>query len=135
MRLVIDTNVLISALVADSKTRELIIDSNHKLYSPDYLLSEIRKYEEELIEKSGLREHEFRTLLVLLLNEVSIIPIEEYRRELEKAKEIMEKIDVRDVPFLACALAKNAKIWSDDYHFERQKLVDSLKTQEVLQKR
>ena len=33
----------------------------------------------------------------------------------------MNKIDPKDTPFIAAALATESDIWSDDAHFEKQK--------------
>lgn len=134
MRLVVDANILISALIADSKTRELIIDLDHEFYSPDFLKTEIRKHKNELLEKSGLKESDFRSLMILLLERINVVPIEEYEEKLARSKEVMRKIDLKDAPFLACALAKNAKIWSDDGHFQKQNLVPALETHELVRR-
>ena len=48
-----------------------------------------------------------------------------------KAKEIMGKIDKDDVIFIATALAKNAVIWSDDKHFQKQKEIKIFTTKEI----
>mgnify|MGYP001616924247 CR=1 FL=1 len=47
MILVIDTNILFAALLRDSKTREILIDSPLVLYAPETIIKEIRKYENE----------------------------------------------------------------------------------------
>ena len=40
---------------------------------------------------------------------------------MNEAKEIMDKIDPSDTPFIALALVvENDGIWSDDRHFEEQ---------------
>jgi len=44
MKFVIDSNVLISALILDSVTRELILETEKELYSPDFLESKINKH-------------------------------------------------------------------------------------------
>lgn len=132
MRLAIDTNVLISALVADSKTRKLILESDHEFYSPDYLEIEVREHEDELIEKSGLTDSDFKSLWTLLFDEIEVVPREVYSEELEESREIMKEIDVKDAPFLACALAKDAKVWSDDKHFQKQDLVAVVKSSELI---
>lgn len=55
--------------------------------------------------------------------------IESYIAE---AKEIMDKIDANDTPFIAAALSKNCGIWSDDAHFQKQNKVKAWKTEELL---
>jgi predicted nucleic acid-binding protein len=41
MELIVDTNIFISAMVSDSKTREILMDSNHIFYAPEYSKTEI----------------------------------------------------------------------------------------------
>ena len=47
MILIVDVNVIISALIKDSKSREVLTFSSFIFYSPDTLLESIEKYEEE----------------------------------------------------------------------------------------
>ena len=42
MKLVIDTNIVISALIKDGKTREIIMSGKFELVSPDFVLDEMR---------------------------------------------------------------------------------------------
>lgn len=58
MRLVLDVNVLISALIRDSTTRNIIINSEFDFYFPEPSLNKIRKYQAYIIGKSGLSEIE-----------------------------------------------------------------------------
>jgi predicted nucleic acid-binding protein len=45
----------------------------------------------------------------------------------------MGKIDKKDVPFIAAALALNCSIWSDDKHFKKQKEIKIFTTKEVME--
>ena len=44
MRLIIDANILFSALIKDSSTAKLLIDDKLKLYAPEFLFEEFAKY-------------------------------------------------------------------------------------------
>lgn len=54
MKLVVDANVVISALIADSKTRKLIVTLEPDLLTPELVHDEIENYEELIVEKSGM---------------------------------------------------------------------------------
>lgn len=54
MKLVVDANVVISALIADSETRELIITLEPDLLTPEFVHDEIENYEKLIVEKSGM---------------------------------------------------------------------------------
>ena len=44
MKIVLDTNILISALIKDSITRKIIFESNSEFYYPETSLHELRKH-------------------------------------------------------------------------------------------
>lgn len=133
MRFVIDTNIIISALLKDSISRELILELNEDLYSPDFLEIEIEEHKDTIMKKSGLDEPELDNLITLLLDDVIVVPEENYKTELDKAKEVLGDTDMKDVPFLAVAVEKNAFIWSDDEDFEEQEKVEVWKTEKMIE--
>ena len=53
MKIVIDTNVLMAGLLKDSIVRAMLLSKNIKFFIPEHALDEIRKYEDELLKKSG----------------------------------------------------------------------------------
>jgi len=73
MNIVIDTNILTSALIKDSKTRSLIIKSNQTFLLPEFELIEIKNHKPEILRKSGLSDMEFNSLFVNMLKYVKII--------------------------------------------------------------
>ncbi len=132
MIFVIDVNVVISALIKKGKSRELLIDSPFMLYSPETLLPSIRKYENVILEKSGLSKEDFETLLSLILENIEVIEKGGYENYLEEADKILGHIDKEDVPYIALALSRvNDGVWSDDRHFQQQKRIKIWKTEDV----
>lgn len=68
MELVIDTNIVFSAIVKNSVSRFLLLNPNLILYSPEGLISEIEEHKEEIREKSTqFMEKLFKYLLLILL--------------------------------------------------------------------
>ncbi len=121
MRLVIDTNRLVAGVLKDSSSRELILSGRFEFYSPDQLVIEIKKYEDHLTEKGRLEHGQFDTILNALLDNIILVPYEEFRLEFEEAIGIMLDIDVKDAPFLAVGMALGLDgIWSEDRHFQGQ---------------
>jgi len=120
MIVVIDTNVIISALIKDSLTRKVIIESGLNFVYPEISLHELRKHKKTIVDKSGLPEKDIDKLLDKLLEYVVLIPTEVVKSHLDEAKIIIQKIDPNDVVFIAASLAfRDAVIWSDDRDFER----------------
>ena len=132
MRIIIDSNVLFSALIKDSITRKIILDYDSLFLFPSYIFEEMEKHKKELFLKSGMDEDEFYTLLELILKKVLVIPNEMFVPYRKEALSIVKDIDPDDVIFVACALAyPSSIIWSDDKKLKNQNKVNVLSTKEI----
>jgi predicted nucleic acid-binding protein len=132
MKIVIDTNILMSALIKSSVTRRIILDSYFDFYYPEISMNELRKHENLILAKSKLRKKEYDELLENLLERVILIPTKFFSESLEEANNEMKLIDPDDVVFLACAISLNADIWSNDGDFQKQKKVKVFTTEEFM---
>ena len=133
MKLIIDTNILISALIKDSTTRKIIFYSPIELYYPEISSKEIEDNKDIILQKTGLDENDYNALLQELMKFVTLIPYKDFENKLMEANEIFGKIDVDDVIFIALALStQNNGIWSDDTDFGRQDNIKIWKTKDVL---
>ena len=131
MKLIVDTNVLISALIKDSVTRKIIMHFKARLYSPKFLQEEVDKYKPKILRKANINETEFRVLFDQIKSKIIFLESESLSSRYDEAEMIMNQIDPKDAPFIAAALATGADIWSDDKHFEKQKKVKVWKTSEL----
>jgi len=131
---VVDTNIILSAAISDSKTRELVVNLDQQLVAPEAIHTEIRNYRDLIKEKSGLNQEKLDTLLDTLFKYIKIIPDEEVREELESAEEELEGVDKDDAVFLAAALTTNGVIWSDDKHLQKQNHIKVYTTSEIIEK-
>ncbi len=61
--LIIDTNALISSLLKESTTRELLLNESFEFYLPEIVISEIKKYLTYIIKKLGLTEEKIKKRL------------------------------------------------------------------------
>ncbi len=133
MIFILDTNILISALIKDSITRKIIVESDETFLIPELVLEEIRKHEEEILKKSGLSKESYLQILGKLLEHMALMPTEAVKENLEEANAIMADIDEEDVVFIAAALCfEDAAIWSDDTDFEKQPKVKIFKTADMV---
>jgi predicted nucleic acid-binding protein len=133
MILLVDTNIIISSLIRDSIIRRIIIDDNLRLFVPEYTLDEIRKHKNEVCKKADISEFDFDILLSLIFSNITVVPSSEYHDHMTKAKKIIGKYDVTDVPFVACCLALKADgIWTEDKDFKKQKTVNVFTTKDIL---
>ena len=56
MKLVIDTNIIISALIREGLTRKMILFPGIKLFTPEITLKEISKHKDIIITKSKFQK-------------------------------------------------------------------------------
>ena len=132
MNIVLDTNILISALIKNSATRKIIIYSGLNFFYPEISFKEIIKHKEYILDKSGYSEKEFLIIINKLLEYINLISFELIRSKLKEAKEIMGKIGINDILFVASALALDGNIWSEDKDFERQNNIKIIKTIDLI---
>lgn len=133
MRLVVDANVVISALIADSKTRELIVTLEPDLLTPEVVHEEIENYEDLIAEKSGMDTDRVQQFIELLFQYIETVPVSEFHEHIERADKAIGDTDPDDVLYVACALARDASLWSDDSDFEEQNLVPVFTTGDVVE--
>lgn len=134
MKFVIDTNILLSALIKDSTTRRILMGFENEFYYPKSSFFEIKKYKGLVIKKSGMDENEYVNVLDYLLEHITLLSDEFMRQKLIEAKKLMNEIDSDDVIFLACAFVLNSPIWSNDKHFKKQDKVEVFTTNEFVKK-
>ncbi|QPV63561.1 PIN domain-containing protein [Halosimplex litoreum] len=133
MKLVIDANVVISALIADSKTRELIVTLEPELLTPAFVYDEIENYEDLIVEKSGMEPDRVAQFIDLLFQYIEVVPADDFYPAIESADDAIGDTDPDDVLYLACAIASDAAIWSDDSDFDEQDLVEAHSTSDVIE--
>lgn len=132
MRLIVDTNILLLALIRDSTTRKIIVKSEWNFYYPEMSFHEIRKYKELVLRKSGMLKVDYNKLFNYLLEHITLIPDEAIIKNLEEAKRIIAHIDPDDVVFVAANFSvTDSIIWSDDSDFDKQNKVKVLKSGEI----
>ena len=133
MKVVIDTNVLMAALISDSVVRRLLASRKIIFYLPEFALDEFEKYKEGLKSKAGYSEAEFQQLKSLILENIAIVPIGFVKKHMREAKKVMERVDKKDSPFIACAIAIGADgILSFDKDFQRQKRIKIFGVKELV---
>ncbi|MEK6868515.1 MAG: PIN domain-containing protein [Nanoarchaeota archaeon] len=133
MRLVVDSNRFIAALIKDGLSRTIISSRNLSFYSPSYVLEEVEKYLPYIIKKSRMSKENIELLFALFSENIETVSDNDIKRKMPEAIKIMENIDINDAPILACALAiRNQGIWTEDRHFEKQDKVRMWKSADLL---
>ncbi|MFH0837495.1 MAG: PIN domain-containing protein [Candidatus Aenigmatarchaeota archaeon] len=123
MRLIVDTNRIIAALIKDSLARRIITHINTDLLTISFSDKEVEKYRAYIIEKASIDSDEFDRIFETIRDRFIIINDTVIMTKINEAGKIMDNIDPDDTPFIAAALATNSDIWSDDNHFQKQKSI------------
>ena len=92
MLLVIDANIIFSALIAKGGTFKVFLTNRiakkFQFVAPEYLFIEILEHFDELLKKTKLSEEELMLVLNFLEEQIEIIPFEEFEDKYEEAEEI-----------------------------------------------
>ncbi len=131
MKLIVNTNRIIAALIKDGISREIILKKNIDLIFIETAGKKIKKYEEIICKKAGITKEVYQKIITVLREKMTLLPDEILKLYIREAKEIIENIDPDDIPFIAAALAIDADIWSDDQQFNQQKRIKTWTTKEL----
>ena len=129
MDLVVDANVLFSALIKDRFSSALLFHDQFHLFAPEYLFTELEKHQEEIIEKAERTPEDFFRLCEKLKRRIAIIPLEELTPYVEEAEKLTPDPD--DMAYFALALKLNCAIWSNDKKLKEQNKIEVYNTHEL----
>ena len=118
MLLVIDANILFSAIIARSKTCDLMFSERIQLITPEFLFIELEEHKDEIIAKSSLSEDDFNEFVNFLKERIDIIPGQEFERFLTE--------------YFALAMRFDAAIWSNDKRLKKQSLIKVFSTSDLI---
>ena len=137
VRLVVDSNILITFFWPDSVFR--FVAENHiaELVAPSYALKEINAHAQEIERRA--RVQDFEGLLSRLSLFVHFIPESYYLEELRHERWIhmltvrTSSAIIEDIDFLALAHKLDCLLWSNDALLKRQDSVRVLNTAEIVE--
>ena len=120
IRFVVDTNILISALLKDdSFTAKLLKLEIFEIFYPEDGLREIERYKDYIFSKrkNSLQKRSFEYALNFILDNVHIIPSELYSDKIVEAYNIMKEIDEKDA--IKLEVRGEIKYFCNEDHLER----------------
>jgi len=130
MIIVIDANIIISALVKDGKSAELLVNPVLELYAPEFFMEEIIKYKDEILGKTHRNLEGFSLILSEILLLTKIIPKSDFGDYIDEVR--LFSPDEKDNTYLALALKLNCPIWSNDKGLKEQTRVKIYSTEEII---
>lgn len=134
MDLVVDANIIFSALIKDSHTRHFLLFGYNSLHVPDFVIEEIEEHMEEIRDKTGLSKKQLIQILDELMRESKIRKVDysEIREFIPQAEKVSPDPD--DVQYFALAMRLGCPIWSNDKKLKQQNVVQVLNSSEVIGK-
>jgi predicted nucleic acid-binding protein len=116
--LVLDANILIRAVLG-TRVRNLLIDNAEaiKFFAPDSAYAEARKYLPALLQKRGVPMEPAIAVLDLLVGIVEPMELALYEGYKDAALKRIVVRDANDWPVLACAMALDCAVWTEDADF------------------
>ena len=132
MKLVVDANILISGLLKNGITRELMLNRNINSYTSEFIFEELFNHITEISKKAGMNKNEFNEMAEILIAEsdLKIITKDEVQSYTDLANSISPDID--DALYFATALKLNCAIWSNDKQLKNQKHVKVYSTHDLI---
>lgn len=115
-KIVVDTNILFSSLRAkNSRLRRILEREDCRFYAPNFLMVEIFKHKERILNKSKVTEEEVYEILYQTLHKIIFISEETISLEnFIEAYKLCVNIDEKDTPFVALTLEIEGELWTKD---------------------
>jgi predicted nucleic acid-binding protein len=116
MKVVVDTNIIFAALLREnSRLLEHLLLSSTEFYSMRFVVVELFKHKERIVQHSQLPENEMLDFLHRILTNIrfvdeQLISIKSYTL----AYRYCHETDIKDLPFLALAIDLDAPLWTMD---------------------
>ena len=132
MRLVIDANILIAALLKDSTTRELLLEEDLELYAPECLLAELKNLlrNPKIRSRLPLNDDHLSELTSAIFSRITFFPEKSFLSFIKDSAELVTHIE--DAPYIGLALALKIPLWSNDSALQEQSQVVVLTTPELI---
>jgi predicted nucleic acid-binding protein len=118
VKLVVDTNILISCLLKpEGRVGELFFHPLHRpdLFAPERMLSELVAHRPKVLKLAGLPAERIGALEELLVSRITIVSNSAVASPTwERAYDLVKDIDEDDDQFVALALHLNCPLWTGD---------------------
>jgi predicted nucleic acid-binding protein len=118
VKIVVDTNIVFSAIISDKgKIGELLLNKPGDLhfFSPVFLLDELNNHIQKILSVTGFSETEYQQIKFLVTRHIEFIESNKISKEnWETSYQLLKGIDENDTSFLALNLEVNGLLWTGD---------------------
>ncbi len=131
MELVLDSNIVISALISSNGiTRRLLFSDKLVLFAPDLLFDEVFRYKKIILKKSGLSEDEFNIVFGIICSRITFVSYQSFKKFINESENCCP--DINDSEFFALAFSKRISLWSNDKALKKQDKLKVFFTNELI---
>lgn len=118
MRIVVDTNIVFSAMLnTNSRISTILLHpkKKHNFYATERLFLEIREHSEKLKHLSGYSNDEFERIFELCVRQIRFINIQLVPKQIYlNTLKLTQDVDIDDTEFVALTEHIKGKLWSGD---------------------
>ncbi|MFH1650402.1 MAG: PIN domain-containing protein [Candidatus Woesearchaeota archaeon] len=130
MRIVLDTNVLITYFWEGSAVREIMQNKELMFFTSQKALQELLKYKKHVMKKARITSKLFDALLDDMKMVIPFVPNKEYSDKMAVALKISPDKD--DAEFIALAMKLKCPLWSNDKALSNIKTLQVITTHDVI---
>jgi len=110
VKLIVDTSVLIPALIKNTIVRELLLNPLFEFYVSEYCIEEVERHLNEISKRSGLSVENIYVLLGILLASVQVVPAERIFERIMDAEKIILTLRPNDAQQLKTLMPRTMLI-------------------------
>lgn len=123
MRIVVDTNIVFSAILnSNNKIAQILLQPKSKLnfYSTEQLLGEIKEHREKIKKISDYSDLELDRVVELVTKRIRFINVRLISKDsYQIAETLTQNIDIDDTEFIALTEHLRAKLWTGDKELQK----------------
>ena len=130
MLLVVDVNIIFSSIIKEGKTAELLVLDKLELITPEFVLTEIEKHNDEILLKTHRSYEDVVRFLFVIEEKIEVIPSPEIVPFLLEAESIIPE-HIKDIQYIALALKYGCALWSNEKRLKRQSRIEVFSTSDL----
>jgi len=138
IKIVVDTNIIFSALLSSSSNiRQIITSQTFDLFSCNSAITELLSLKSKILKYTKFETEKLEYLMHQIIKEIEFINERYISKEAyQKAWQLCKEIDESDTPFVALAIELKALLWTGDKKLfkglKEKGFEDVISTQELM---
>ena len=133
MRLAVDANILVAALLKNATTRQILLEDDLEFFAPEYLVVEIKNAlrNPKIRRRIPLNDKDLSDLSSAILSRIIFIPEKIFLPFIKRSLPLVTHAE--DAPYVALGLALKIPLWSNDSALKEQRKAVIYTTSELIE--